>query len=289
MKFFFKARRGGAIAGGVFFLLFFTLLSVVGSLYLSLGVGNPVNKVTTSLIGNRSFTNDAGKYFVSKSLETATGDERTLLNSKGVEISGAITSVLVNPVFKQELDAISNIAYNFYTNGNKSVRTVDVKPLADLALLGLESVDPQFKQLKKELEKIKPIKLQPQKSGPDLAAIKSDLRLAIFLLMLLVSVSKVGYARFAKSLKDYLRTLSAVLLGVGALLVLLSTIASSIISHQASTATDSLAREAIPIAAHPLIAPILNVGIFEVVVGALILVTSFVVGSRTKGNAQKLS
>jgi hypothetical protein len=282
MGFFFKAKRGGAIASGIFFVLFFTLFSILGSVYLAVGVGNPVNKVTSSLTASESFKQDAGTYFVSKALESAKGDERALLLKKGPQISGAVTTILSNPILKQLLDGISNTAYTYYMSGNKSLQTIDVKPLANLALIGLESVDPQFKQLKKELDKIKPIKLQPQKSGPDVGKINSDVGLALLILLLLTAITKVLYARFAKSLMAYVRTIGIVLLSEGVVLILLHQIAGAVISHQASTATETLVREAIPIAAHPLLSPILTIGLLEFLFGATLLGLSFVRRLRVK-------
>jgi len=124
-----KAKRGGAVPSAIFFTIFFILLSLAGSVYLSVGIGNPVNKVTNSLLSSATFKADAGNYFVSKALDTATGDERALLLKKGPQISAAVTAFLGNPVFKGELGAVSDIAYNYYTGGTKARQSIDVKPI----------------------------------------------------------------------------------------------------------------------------------------------------------------
>jgi hypothetical protein len=271
-----KAKRAGAVPAAVFFVLFFTLFSLLGSVFLSVGVGNPVNKVTASLLSSQSFKVDAGSYFVSKSLETAKGDERTLLLKKGPQISETVTSILSNPIFKSEIDQISNIAYAYYTTGSKTNQTIDVKPVVQLALLGLEAVDPQFTQLNKELVKIKPIKLQPQKNGPNAARVKADFKLVVLLLLLLSLLTFGLYLLFAKSAKAALRTLGVAILSEGLFLILLEVIGSAVVKSQAGKATESLAKEAIPIAAHRLLAPLTFSGTVELVIGAILLGVNFV-------------
>ena len=62
----------------------------------------------------------------------------------------------------------------------------------------------------------------------------------------------------------------------GILLVVIYEVAIAIINNQATKASESLAREAIPIAAHPLLHPIMTIGIPELVLGVLLVVVSFV-------------
>ena len=270
-----KAKRGGAVPSAIFFTIFFILLSLAGSVYLSVGIGNPVNKVTNSLLSNATFKADAVNYFVSKAMETATGDERALLLKKGPQISAAVTSFLSNPVFQGELNAISNTAYNYYTGGAKARQSIDVKPILQLALLGFESVDPQFSKLSKELNKIKPIKLQPQTNGPDASQIKSYFTLGVGLLLALSVLTLLLYLLFAKSLRAAMRVPGIILVSDGLLLVILNIVATAVVKHQAATATESLAREAIPIATHPLIAPLMTNGVMELLIGLALLIVSY--------------
>jgi len=270
-----KAKRAGAVPSAIFFTIFFTVLSIAGSVYFAIGVGNPVNKATNSLLSSTSFKNDAGTYFVTKALESATGDERNLLNKKGPQISATVTSFLGNPVFKGELNAISNIAYNYYTGGAKARSSIDVKPILQLALLGFESVDPQFAQLSKELNKIKPITLQPQTNGPDASQIKSYFTLGVWILLVISLLTLFLYLVFAKNVRFALRFPGIVLLSDGVLLVVLNIVATSVVNHQAAKATESLAREAIPIAAHPLISPLMTTGIVELLLGTVLLALSY--------------
>ncbi len=279
MTFFLESKRGGSIPAAIFFVLFFSLLSILGTVFLAVGTGNPVNKVTHSLWSNQTFKTDAGTFFVSKGLETATGDERKLLQQKGPEISTTITGILGNSIFHSEIDQLSNAIYGYYSSGSKVNQTIDVSPVVHLALLGLESVDPQFSKLKKELDKIKPIKLQPQKNGPNAAQAKSDFKLGILLLLLLSLLTLLLYFIFAKSLKGALRTLGIVILSNGVLLLVINFVAKAVINHQASTADESLTREAIPIAAHPFLSQILTFGIIELVIGIALIVGGFVLGS----------
>ena len=280
-----KAKRGAAIPSAIFFAICFTLLSIAGSLFLSVGMGNPVNKVTNSLLSNTTFKHDAGDYFVSKALETATGDERALLTEKGPQISAAVTAFLGNPVFKGELGAVSDIAYSYYTGGAKARQSIDVKPILQLALLGFESVDPQFAKLSKELNKIKPIQLQPQTNGPDASQIKSYFTLGVGLLLALSLLTLLLYLLFAKSLPSALRVPGIIFLSDGFLLVVLNIVAIAVVKHQAATATESLAREAIPIAAHPLISPLMTTGVVELLLGVVLVVLSY--SKRVNVNSQR--
>lgn len=233
-----KAKRGGAIPSAIFFTIFFLLLSILGSIYLSIGVGNPVNKVIDGLLSSSSFKHDAGDYFVSKTLETATGDERALLTEKGPQISATVTTILSNSLFKEVVESISDIAYHYYVGGAKAQQSVDVKPVLQLALPILESVDPQFSKLSKELDKIKPIKLQPQTNGPDVAQMKSYFTLGVWLLLALSLLTLLLYLRFANSLRAALRVPGIVILSVGVFLITLNIVATAIVKHQAATATE---------------------------------------------------
>lgn len=284
MSFLLKAKRGGAIPSAIFFTIFLTLLSITGSLYLSIGVGNPVNKALDALLSSSSFKNNAGDYFVSKVLERATGDERTLLTEKAPLISATVTNILRNSSFKIAVESISNTAYDYYVNGAKERQTIDVKPILQLVLPIFESVDPQFSRLSKEFDKIKPIKLQPQTKGPDLSQIKSYFSLGIWLLLALSLLNLLIYLRFANSLRSALRVPGIIVLSIGLLLVTLNILATSIVEHQAATASESLAREAIPIAAQTLISPLMTNGVVGLLLGLLLLVLSFLKGTHHSGD-----
>jgi hypothetical protein len=275
MGFLLKAKRGGAIPSAIFFTIFFTLLSIVGSVYLSIGVGNPVNKVIDGLLSSTSFKEDAGDYFVSKTLETAKGDERKLLVEKAPQISTAVTVILSNPDFKKEIESISDIAYNYYISGAKVQQSIEVKPILQLALPIFKSVDPQFSKLSKELNKIKPIQLKPQTSGSDASKIKSYFTLGLWLLLNLSLISLFFYLLFAHSLRSAFRVPGIIVLSIGLLLITLNIVATSIVKHQAATATEALAREAIPIAAHAIISPLMTTGVIGLLLGLALIVLSF--------------
>lgn len=273
-----KAKRGGAVPFAIFFTIFFTLLSIIGSIYLSIGVGNPVNKAIDALLSSTSFKEDAGDYFVSKTLESAEGDARKLLIEKAPQISTAVTLILSNPVFKKEIESISDIAYNYYINGAKVRQSIDVKPIVKLALPIFEAVNPQFSKLSKELDKIKPIKLKPQTGGLSASKIKSYFTLGLWLLLNLSLITLFFYLRFANSLRSALRVPGIIVLSVGLFLVILNTVATVIVKNQAATAVEALAREAIPIAATTLITPLMTNGVIELLLGLVLLALSFLKG-----------
>ena len=207
------------------------------------------------------------------------------IGANRAQISAAVTAFLGNPIFKSELDQISDIAYAYYSSGNSSYQSIDVKPVAGLALISLESVDSQFAQLKKELDKIKPIKLQPQKSGPNPAQVKSDLQLVLLLLFILSLITLMLYLRFARAGKAALRTLGIIFAAEGIFLVILNGLASTVLKNQATKATEPLAREAIPIVAHSLLASMLALGAIELIAGLIFMITSLL--KRVNVNGQR--
>ena len=276
MTLFLKGKRVGSIPAMIFFVIFFTLFSILGSVFLVLETGNPINKVTHSLWGNQSFTEDAGKYAVSKILEKSTGDERKLFLKQSPQISSAVTNLLENPILHQELDKISDVIYSYYANGSKEVTSVDIRPLAHLALDSIETIDPQYKDLRKELDDIKPIKLKMQENGPNVPQIRSYLNLALFLFLVLSCLMLFLFLIFVRSRKDALRWSGLSLLVVGILLSSLFLVAKSLISNQANTSTESLLQSGLPLAAHPLLAPFILVGLFEIFLGLALFIGSYV-------------
>lgn len=270
-----KAKRGGAVPSAIFFTIFFTLLSIVGSIYLSIGVGNPVNKAIDGLLSSTSFKNNAGEYFVSNALETAKGDERALFIEKGPQISSTVSAILSEPLFKEAVESISDIAYHYYVDGAKAHQSIDVKPILRLALPIFESVDPQFSKLSKELDKIKPIKLKPQTNGPNVAQIKTYFTLGLLLLLSLSIITLFLYLLFANSKRSAFRVPGIIVLSVGIFLIALNIAGTMIVKNQAATATEPLAREAIPIAAQTIISPLLTNGILEILLGLVLLSLSY--------------
>ena len=279
-NFLLKAKRGGAIPSAIFFTIFFILLSLLGSIYLSIGVGNPVNKVIDGLLSSQSFKQEAGNYFVTKMLESAEGEEQKLLTDKGPQISAAVTTILSNPGFKVAIELISDTAYNYYIGGEKTEQSIDVKPILKLTLPIFESVDPQFSKLSKELDKIKPIKLKPPTSDTNPSQIKSYFTLAVLLLLFLSILTLFLYLLFAKSLRSALRVPGIIAINVGLFLIALNIVATSIVKHQAATATDVLARDAIPVAARTLISPLMINGVAELILGLVLLGLSYLKAMR---------
>ncbi len=275
-----KAKRGGAIPSAIFFTIFFILLSLLGSIYLSIGVGNPVNKVIDGLLSSQSFKQEAGNYFVTKTLESAEGEEQKLLTEKGQKISATVTTILDNPGFKVALELISDTAYNYYIGGAKTEQSIDVQPILRLTLPIFESVDPQFSKLSKELDKIKPIKLEPPTSGTDPSQIKAYFTLSIWLLLGLSVLTLILYLLFAKSLRSALRVPGIIAISAGLFLIALNIAGTLIVKNQAATATDVLAREAIPIAAHVLISPLMFSGVAELFLGLVLLGLSYLKAMR---------
>jgi hypothetical protein len=57
-----------------------------------------------------------------------------LLTQKGKDISQALSGLLGQPAFETELNKITGTAYEYFSTGAKSPTTIDVKPIANMAL-----------------------------------------------------------------------------------------------------------------------------------------------------------
>ena len=65
------------------------------------------------------------------------------------------------------------------------------------------------------------------------------------------------------------------MLSVGVFLIAINSVATVIVKSQADAVTEALAREAIPIAAHAIISPLMTTGVAELILGLVLLVFSF--------------
>lgn len=276
MSRFLQAKRGGAVPAAIFFTLFFILFLVAVGLFASVGVGNPLSKVTHSLLASETFKVDAGTFAVSEMSKKASGEEATLLTEKGPAIAAAFTGVLGEPDFQQQLDAVTQEIFDFYSQGAQGNQSVDLVPLANIVVSGLEAVDPQFAALHEQISAMKPIDLKPQKNGPDVKQVLTQFRLVVLLLFLLSLFTLVLYVYFAKSAHGVLKTLGWIFSVEGVFLVALTLVGHSLATNQANKATQSILHDVVPLAANTILMPLKMLGFVEIVVGVAMIITSIV-------------
>ena len=274
MSVFFKGKRAGTISFSILLGVALTMLSLFGAVFLAVGIGNPVNKVMDSLITSNIFRADAGDYFVSHALLTAHGDEQAILISKGPEISSAVSAFLGNTLFEGFANEVSDVAFHYFTGKQQSTQTIDVKPKVQLGYIALTSLDPQFAQLKPELDSITPITLKPQTKGPNLRSIKGDADFVMMGWALFTLALLIGYLVFVGSRRIALRTLGIMFAAEGLFLTVIYVFGTMVISHQALRVTNTLVRAAIPIGANPLMDSVWNLGWIAMLVGAFLYSSS---------------
>ncbi len=253
-----------------------TLWALVAPVWMSVGHSNPINGVTHVLLSNSPFKTTAGQYFVTQLKEDASGKELILLNMKETQISTAITDLLSAPEFKTNVASITTQIYNYYILGSEQAKTISVKPIAVQALSAITQVDPQFKRLQKEIDKIKPIALEPITNGPDLKQIHSSLNLAFTLISLLLLVLMLLYAVFARKRNGFSRTVGSVFLYIGVLDIAIHAVGTAIANSQIKTISDDLVRAAAPIVIAQLLSPLMTIGIVFSILGVIGVVLSFI-------------
>ena len=271
----FRSRRGFAVTTGIFTFLLATILPIVTGIWTIAGSGNPITPVTHALLTSSDFRNTAGKEFVRKALKDASGDEKRLLTQKGKEISMALSGLLGEPAVESEINKLTNTAYDYFSTGAKTPTSIDVKPLADMALSALTQVDKEFSNLKKEIGKIKPIDLKPQTSGPNIVQIRSILNLAFFAVIALILLFNLIYLRYSRSLTSALRTIGSELIYVGIIGLIINLVGGSLVKSIAAKNSEPLAQVAIPIVARHELAIFMTIGIVGLVVGGVLQVLSF--------------
>ncbi len=284
-SFFFRSKPGIAIPVVNLIILVSTLWAVVAPLWMSVGRSNPINSVTHALSSNSPFKTAVGQYFVTKLKEDASGKELILLNKKETQISTAVTNLLSAPEFKTNIDNITTQIYNYYILGSKQAKTISVKPIAVQALRAFTHVDPQFKRLQKEIDKIKPIALPelPITNGPDLKQIHSSLKqihsslnLAFTLISLLLLVLILLYAVFARNRNVFFRTVGFVFLYIGVPSLVIHAVGTAIANSQIKTISDDLVRAAAPIVISQLLSPRMTIGIVFSILGVIGVVLGFI-------------
>jgi phage pi2 protein 07 len=281
-SFWFKGHRGLAICFGILMFVFSTLLPVSFGVWSIAGSGNPVTPITHSLLHDKDFRDTAGAEFVRQLSKDATGAEKDLFAKKGKKISTAVSNLLNQPEFETGINKISEGLYSFYANSSQESVSIDVKPIAQMTLTALTKVENKFKILKKELNKLKPIELKPQTSGPDIAQMRKILNLFFFVLITFFILVNILYFRYAKTLTGALRMAGSQFIYMGLITLAINIIGNSLANSAAVWSSQPLTQIAIPIVAKLELGIFSTLGFAVLLAGLVLQVLSFTKFSKPK-------
>ena len=277
----FKSRRRLAVTAGIFVFLLASILPIVTGVWSIAGFGNPITPITHALLTSTDFRNTAGEEFVRKALKDAAGDEKQLLTQKGKDISRALSNLLGEQAFESEINKVTTTAFDYFSTGAKMQTSIDMKPIANMALSALTNVDKDFSNLKEEIMKLKPITLKPQTSGPDIVQIRKILNLVFFGFIFLFVLLNLIYLRYSQSLSSALRTIGSEFIYFGVISLIINLVGGSVVKSVAEKNSDPLAQVAIPIVAREELAIFMTIGIVGLVVGAVLQVLTFTKFKKT--------
>lgn len=231
--------------------------------------------MTKALLSSSEFRDEVGTTFTTNVSKSATGEEKRVITENAKKIAASISELLARPDFNADLNAISQTVFTFYIEGSRAPTTIDIKPIAILGLDALKKVDPQFKALSKEVDKLKPIQLKPQTSGPDVKKLRELLKLSFYLGWIFMIIFNLIFFLAAKSRKYGLRFLGFEFLWLGTISLLIKVIGSLILVNVADKNSDLIAKIAIPIVGNELLSAFLLTGLIYFIGGALLLAASF--------------
>jgi len=278
---FFRARRGLAVLFGVLFTVFALVLSITLPTWLSVGVGNPAGETVTALTKDKEFRDEAARFFIEKLTEDAPTEDLALYDELETTITEKLDELAENDEFMAKVDGISDEIYDFFVNGIDETKVVEAKAVVSDVVDALAAVDPEFSDLKQNIDEWEGLALEPIDDGPDIKSIKDGLNSLFWLALILTLVTGVLYARWSHSRRGALIFIGITVLLLGIIdLAAAGGIRSAVVSSVDET--DRLANAAVPVAADSLLSPFRTVGVAWIVVGVVAIASGVVVGRRAK-------
>lgn len=277
----FLARRGPAVLFGVLFVLFAFLLSVTLPTWLSVGTGSPASKTVTALTEDKEVRDEAARFFIEKLTEDASAEDLARFDELEATISTKLDELVANDEFMAKVGDVSDEVYDFFVNGIDETQVVEAKAVVGDLVDALVEVDPEFANLKQEVDDWKGLELEPMNDGPDLKSIKDGLNTLFWLALLLTIITGVLYTRWSRSKRGALLFGGITVLVLGVIdLVAAGAVRSAVVSSVDET--DRFANAAVPVVADSLLSPFRTVGTVWVVLGVVAVVAGVVVGRRAK-------
>ena len=268
---FLTAKRGPAIAFALLSTLILIILPIVSGVYLAVGKSNPAPKIAHSLLAKSEFRDAAANKLIESISKDSKGVEALLFKANGKEIRVALSDAMGTKAFEDEIVGITHKAYDFYVDGDSQSATIDIRPIASMALTAISKVNPLFSLAKDQIKDIAPIDLKSGDSDINLVQIKKEFTGLVFVLWIGFILFTALYWRFASNLHNGLKFAgiqSAVFAVISILIYLIGSAAGSSI---ASKSTDALPQIAIPIVAKAVISPFLTLGVLGFVASGAIV------------------
>ena len=278
---FFRARRGPAVLFGVLFVLFALVLSVTLPTWLSVGTGSPASKTVTALTKDKEVRDEAARFFIEKLTEDASAEDLARFDELESTISTKLDELVANDEFMAKVGDVSDEVYDFFVNGIDETRVVEAKAVVGDLVDALVEVDPEFSNLKQEVDDWKGLELEPMNDGPDLKSIKDGLNSLFWVALLLTLVAGALYARWSRSKRGALLFVGITVIVLGVIdLVAAGAVRSAVVSSVDET--DRFANAAVPVVADSLLSPFRTVGTIWVVLGVISIASGVVIGRRAR-------
>jgi hypothetical protein len=277
----FAARRGQAIACATLLSVLAPILCIGVAGWLSVGVGNPANRVIHALSDSERFRDEAARFFVEKLSEDSGTDATAVLDSKGEAVNQALSDLLGNEAFVRELDTMSDSAYEWFVNGDRQAASISIRPAVGQMVDTLSMVDPLFAELRSGLNDIEDVNLAGDDgTSPRLGRYLSTFSLGLIGVFLVSVLAALGYVRAARSPRGALK-LAVSLLAVCSALLLGPWFAANRMADSVATSQDEvIGRIALPIVASTVTAPFRWLGIVCLV--ALMAPTALLLSGRSR-------
>ena len=278
---FFRARRGPAVLVGVLFAAFALVLSITLPTWLSVGLGNPAGETVTALTKDKEFRDEAARFFIEKLTEDAPTEDLALFDELETTITEKLDELAENDEFMAKVDGISDEIYDFFVNGVDETKVVEAKAVVSDVVDALVAVDPEFSDLKQNVDEWEGLALEPIDDGPDIKSIKNSLNSLFWLALILTLITGVLYARWSRSKRGALLFVGITVIVLGVIgLVAAGAVRSVAVSSVDET--DRFANAAVPVVADSLLSPFRTVGTVWVVIGMISIISGVVIGRRAK-------
>lgn len=278
---FFRARRGLAVLFGVLFALFALVLSTTLPTWLSVGVGNPASRTVNALTGDKEVRDEAARFFIEKLTEDASAEDLARFDELESSISTKLDELVANDDFMAKVGDVSDEVYDFFVNGIDETQVVEAKAVVSDLVDSLVEVDPEFANLKQEVDDWKGLELEPMNDGPDLKSAKDGLNTLFWISLLLTLATGVFYARWSRSKRGALLFVGITVIVLGVIdLVAAGAVRSAAVSSVDET--DRFANAAVPVVADSLLSPFRTVGTVWLAIGVISIISAVVIGRRAK-------
>jgi hypothetical protein len=249
--------------------------------WLSVGVGNPAGETVTALTKDKEFRDEAARFFIEKLTEDAPTEDLALFDELETTITEKLDELAENDEFMAKVDGISDEIYDFFVNGVDETKVVEAKAVVSDVVDALVAVDPEFSDLKQNVDEWGGLALEPIDDGPDIKSIKNSLNSLFWLALILTLITGVLYARWSRSKRGALLFVGITVIVLGVIdLVAAGAVRSVAVSSVDET--DRFANAAVPVVADSLLSPFRTVGTVWVVIGMISIISGVVIGRRAK-------